>query len=181
MSLKPLIKKQKIIIDDHKRGSREEKNWDDNRVDVHLDKRTKTKIEGKIQEVIIRIPINSERNISIENAKNEFSDIPRSLKNEILDAFANKDTREQFIADLISILRDFKSQTANKEKAKSALSKISKHFGLKWDENEVNMYYRDVYNRYFAEIIDNQNDVYLMSIDSRKIIIEDTLRERNKQ
>lgn len=178
MSLKPLIKKQKIIIDDHKRGSREEKNWDDKRIDVHLDKRTRTKIDGKYQEVIIRIPLNSERNISIENAKKESSDIPSKLKNEIFDAFSNKEIREDFISDLISILDDFKSQTENKEKARAALSKISKHFGLKWNENEISMYYRDAYNRYFAEIIDYQNDVYLMSIDSKRITIEDTLRKR---
>jgi len=73
---------------------------------------------------------------------------------EILDAFENKDVREQFIADLVSILKDFKSQTENKEKAKEALSKISKHFGLHWDDDKVNMFYRDAYNRYFSEIID---------------------------
>lgn len=178
MSLKPLIKKQKIMIDDHKRGGREEKNWDDNRIDIHLDKRTKTRIEGKLQEVIIKIPINSERHIRVENAKGQISDIPRSLKSEILDAFENKDIRERFIADLVSILKDFKSQTANKEKAKAALSIISTHFGLDWDKDKVNMFYRDAYKRYFAEITDEHNDVYLMSIDPKKITIEDTLKKK---
>lgn len=177
MSLKPLIKKQKIIIDDHKRGSREEKNWDDSRADIHLDKRTKTKIEGQFQEVIIRIPINSEQEIKIESKKKEISDIPRILKKEIIGAFADKEIREQFVVDLISVLKDFKSQTANKEKAKEALSKVSRCFGLDWTENEVNIYYTDAYNKYFAEITDEQNNVFLMSIDAKKITIEDTLRK----
>ena len=176
MSLKLLITKQKITIDDHKRGCREEKNWDDKRFDVHLDKRTKTKIDGKFQHLTIKIPLNTERSISIVNAKNEDAYIPKKLRDEIFSAFSNKGTRELFIVDLVCILKDFKSQTENRTKAKEALSKIAKHFGLDWNEDKVHVYYEEAYNKYFTEIIDSKDDAYSMSIDSEKITIEDTLR-----
>lgn len=63
MSLKGLIDKQTIIIDDHKRGIGEIKNWDAPSSDVHIDKLTNFPIKGKRQKVRIRIPINSERPI----------------------------------------------------------------------------------------------------------------------
>jgi hypothetical protein len=66
MSLRPLLEKQTIRIDDHKRGTREIKNWDDPGADVHIDKRTKYKVNGKVQSVTIRIPINNNRQISVE-------------------------------------------------------------------------------------------------------------------
>lgn len=61
MSLYPLIKDQKIIIDDHKRGAGEIKDWDNNENDVHLDKTLKRKVHGKLQTLRIKIPLNSER------------------------------------------------------------------------------------------------------------------------
>ena len=46
MSIKKLIDNQTIIIDDHKRGSGEIKNWYDLANDVHIDKLTNFRIEG---------------------------------------------------------------------------------------------------------------------------------------
>ena len=44
MSLQALLNNQTIEIDDHKRGAREIKNWDDPNADIHIDKKTKYKI-----------------------------------------------------------------------------------------------------------------------------------------
>ena len=51
MALNGLIKKQTIIIDDHKRGSQEVKNWDDPSSDIHIDKTTNFPLDGKRQKV----------------------------------------------------------------------------------------------------------------------------------
>ena len=80
MALNGLIKKQTIIIDDHKRGSQEVKNWDDPSSDIHIDKTTNFPLDGKRQKVRIRIPINSDRPIIIENGKRlELNEIPKKL------------------------------------------------------------------------------------------------------
>ena len=88
MGLKRLIEDQTIIIDDHIRGNRELKNWDDPSVDVHIDKSTNSKINGEWQRVRIRVPINSNRPIKVENKKGKLEEIPRRLKKEIKDAFS---------------------------------------------------------------------------------------------
>ena len=46
MSIKKLIDNQIIIIDKHKRGSGEIKNWNDLANDVQIDKSTNFRIEG---------------------------------------------------------------------------------------------------------------------------------------
>lgn len=51
MALNGLIKKQTIIIDDHKRGSQEVKNWDDPSSDIHIDKTTNFPLDGKRQKL----------------------------------------------------------------------------------------------------------------------------------
>jgi hypothetical protein len=68
MSLRKLIEGQKIIIDDHKRGSGEIKDWDNPANDIHIDKTTNFKVDGTRQALRIRVPINSERPIKIQNS-----------------------------------------------------------------------------------------------------------------
>ena len=67
MALSKLINNQKIIIDNHNQGCRVINNWDEQSSDIHIDKMTNYKIEGRKQKVRIRIPINSERPLRIEN------------------------------------------------------------------------------------------------------------------
>ena len=67
MRLRSLIKNQVLSIDDHKWGCQEEKKWDFKHCDIHVDKRTNFPINGKIREVQIKIPINSNRPIGIKN------------------------------------------------------------------------------------------------------------------
>jgi hypothetical protein len=173
MSLKPLIKRQEIMIDDHKRGSREVKNWDDESIDIHIDKRTKTKIAGRYHEVIIKVPVNSQRNIQITSNKKGIS-IPNQLQKEIRNAFDDVSTREQFIFDMVKILKNFNSITSSKEKATDALKNVAKHFGLDWSDDKLNQVYREAMrNRYVKEITDVDGKIYRLSIDDERIEIED--------
>ncbi len=152
MGLEKLIDKQKIIIDDHKRGTGEVKDWDLSSNDIHIDKTTKHKIEGKIQNVQIRVPINSNRPINVENKQG--GSIPKTLQKEIKRAFENKRKREKFINDLSSVLENYHSTLSNIDKLRDALAKISKHFGLEWTQREV-IIYRDEALKYYSQLHTN--------------------------
>lgn len=91
MSLKPLIHNQSLIIDDHKWGAKEEKNWDKSSTDVHIDKKTKYPIGGKKQDVRILIPINSK----IQNILNKRDGIfppavHQNIINKLIKSIAKK-------------------------------------------------------------------------------------------
>ncbi len=136
MSLKELINGQDIMIDDHKRGAKEIKNWDSDD-DIHIDKTTQYKVEGKLQAVQIKIPLNSNKKISVE-AKTKINEVPRKLKKEIVKAFENKNQREYFIKDLLKILKNFESTIDNLDKVQEAMSRVAKHFDLNsWTEQEI--------------------------------------------
>ena len=137
MSLKPLIQNQSLIIDDHKWGAGEEKNWDKSSNDIHIDKKTKYPINGKRQEVRIKIPINSDNEISVQAKRNKLDDVPRRLKKEINDAFEDKETRDAFIRELIPILENFSSNLDSVEKAIGVLDRLSKHFDLGWSSQTI--------------------------------------------
>ena len=64
MALKNLIENQIIIIDDHKRGAGEIKDFDNLENDIHIDKETNYKIDGKRQKLKIRVPVNSDNPIN---------------------------------------------------------------------------------------------------------------------
>jgi len=154
MSIKKLIDNQTIIIDDHKRGSGEVKNWNDSANDVHIDKSTNLRIDGRYQKVRIRIPINSERPVKIENSRNESIDsIPKKIIKEIKEAFEDKETRDRFIKDLIDTLRNFGEILENEERVRQTLERLSKHFDLKWTTEKITSYinntlqtYTEIYN-----------------------------------
>ena len=82
MKLSPLINNQDIFIDAHGH-EKEGISFSDERFDIHLHKKTKYRIDGKIQEVHIRIPLNSNRSVTIKNARNQHIDIPNKLLKEI--------------------------------------------------------------------------------------------------
>lgn len=172
MSIKGLIDNQTIIIDDHKRGNREKKNWDDPAADVHIDKITDYPMEGKRQEVRIRIPINSDRQISIENArKQEINNIPRQLRKEIRKAFENKKSRERFVKDLIEILKDFDTVLSSKQRVQQILDNLSKHFELEWTKEIIATYSNDILVLYSQSYKDRKGINYFISIDAQKIKI----------
>lgn len=172
MSLKGLIEKQTIIIDDHRRGANEVKSWDDRTADVHIDKITHFPVEGKKQNVRIKVPINSERPIRIEKGnKNVLDDIPGQLKREIQNAFKHKISRELFIADLIKHISNFPTILNSKDRAHKVVSNLSKHFGLKWSAEEIAQYTADALTTYTEKYVDEDGKKYFITIEKDKIKI----------
>lgn len=172
MGLKSLIENQTIIIDDHKRGNREIKNWDDIQNDVHIDKKTNFRINGKKQNFRIRIPINSDRPIKIENTrKNTLADLPGRFQKEIREAFEDKVVREQFITDLISTLRNYHTVLDNEERVRQILKHLSRHFDLRWTEEKITTYRNDIQEVYTQTYRDDDGRVYFITLDRQKIKI----------
>lgn len=157
MSLQPLLEKQTIRIDDHNRGSQEIKNWDNPTKDVHIDKRTKYKINGKIQSVTIRIPINSDREKNVRINGNKNSEIPYRLYKEIRDILnENAEIAEALAKDIADEIKDYNSILDNEQKVQSALDKISKHFNLEWTKEKISTY-RDDKLIVYTNIYRNKN------------------------
>ncbi|MEZ0486078.1 hypothetical protein [Fibrella aquatica] len=172
MALKRLIENQTIIIDDHRRGSREIKNWDDKTADVHIDKTTNFTVEGKRQFIRIRVPINSERPLKIENEKKEDLDrIPGQLRREIQSAFENKQKRQSFIKDIIEHLKNFDTILESKKRVQQVLSNISKHFDLKWTKDEIATYYNETLIIYTQNYTDSNGNKYFITVDNEEIKI----------
>lgn len=169
MALKNLIKKQIVIIDDHKRGCQEVKNWDDPSSDIHIDKTTNFPLNGKIQKVRIRIPINSDRPIKIENENKELDEIPRKLRKEINEALEDNQIRNSFISEVIDVLDNFDTALSNEDRAKAILTRISKHFGLDWPTETIITYANDVLLDYTLVYQKGLKEEYFAKIDRNKI------------
>ena len=173
MSLKALLNKQSIMIDDHKWGAGEIKNWDNMDIDVHIDKKTQYKIEGKIQEVRIRIPINSKRKLHIESKSKILDAVPRKLEKEINKAFNNKSIRQSFIRDLVSILENYSSNFNTLKQVEDAIKRIIEHFDLKWTDDKIVTEIADVIDEVEVICEDENNERYYISMNDKRILIGD--------
>lgn len=170
MALSELIDGQTIIIDDHKRGAQEQKNWDEVRNDIHIDKTTNFPLEGKIQKVRIRIPINSDRPIKIENERRQqVDDIPRKLQREIHRALEDRDARNSFVSEVLKVLEDFDTALSDEERAKAILTRISRHFGLNWPTETITNYAKDVLLVYTLVYTKPTGEEYFAKLDRDKI------------
>lgn len=171
MSLKPLIKNQTIIIDDHKRGTREIKNWDSKWEDVHIDEKTHHKIDGQKHWVSIKIPINTDQPISAsyKNPRKQNIQIPRQLNKEIKNAFNNSATRAAFIEDLLVVLENFDSTLSSLEKVRDTMKRITKHFDLDWTDQDIRKYINNYLVEYTQLCKDSEGIEYIMTIDKYKI------------
>ena len=171
MALKGLILNQTIRIDDHHWGNQEQKDWDNSNKDIHIDKSTNTKVDGKRQKLQIRIPINTDRAIKIGNKNNQSEDIPRRLKKEIKQALKDKNTREVFISDLLKTLQGFPSSLDNEKRVKEILDRLSKHFDLEWTGVKTATYSKKIL-KYYAQMYTDQNGLsYFLTMDKQKIEI----------
>ena len=171
MSLKEIIRNQTIIIDDHKRGSKEVKNWDDESNDVHIDKSTNYPLGGKRQKIKIRIPINSQRPIKIENARKKEIDIPSSLEKEIKNAFEDENTRKEFISEVIEVLKNFKTILSNEDRAHQVLTNLSRHFNLNWTGEKITSYVKDILKTYTEVYQDKSGSEYFFKLNENQIEI----------
>lgn len=166
--INPILEKQSIRIDDHHWGTREEKNWDKSSRDIHFEKSTQTRIDGKKRTVKIKIPLNSDRPIRIDDGKQSYGEVPRILLKEINDAFEDPLLRFNFVSNIYDVLLNFKSNTEDREKAKVALKKIAAAFGLLWNDEMI----RSQINKYSVKL-KNGDEKYQISIDKSKIEAKD--------
>lgn len=171
MALSKLINNQKIIIDNHNQGCRVINNWDEQSSDIHIDKMTNYKIEGRKQKVRIRIPINSERPLRIENARRQvIQKVPNELLREINQAFEDNVTRTNFVTEVLDVLENFATALSSKERAIQVLTNISRHFGLNWTAKEVlPVYANEALSSLTLKYRRNNEDVYFSKIDHEKI------------
>ena len=131
MKLSALIDNQEIRIDTHQRWNREVNNWDNNAQDIHLEKRTLYKINGKKWNVIIKIPLNSDRKITILCKTKRQLEIPPWLKKEIEQALQDNKIRQVFIWDLKNIINNYSSDILDDDcKLLDAIQRIESAFGV---------------------------------------------------
>ena len=144
MSIKSLINNQQIRIDSHHRGCGTSNDWDANDVDVHMDKIVKSKSE----EYKIKIPLNSNRDVTINRKSNE--EIPLKIRNEVLEAFKNDRLRKVFIKNIFKAVGAYNSKQLNQEqRTRQALGYIGKAFGLgkirRSVKNDIKDFYANLY------------------------------------
>lgn len=172
MKLNSLLKNQTITICDHKWGNREIKEWENPATDIHLEKKTKYKIDGKLQDVIIKLPLNSNRQIKIESKAKEIkNEIPPQLLKEINTALSDDSVRMLFIRDLIVVLKDYKSNLNNLTKAHNALLLIANHFNLQQTNQNIITQIDKVLKSYTEAFTDEFHNNYYINIGSKRIKI----------
>lgn len=171
MSLKSLIRDQKIRIDDHKRGTGEVKDWNDSSADIHLDKETYYPIEGRIQNVRIKIPLNSDSDISIKNNTKPAAEIPRKLIREIQGALKNKKNRQNFVNDIVDILKDYDSALSNINNVRESIKKIARHFELDWSDSEISTNVNGALQSLTKYYSGDDNKSYFIRFDKTEITI----------
>ena len=173
MSLKPLIQGQTIIIDDHRRGNGEVKDWDDHTADIHIDKSTHYKVNGKRRNIRIKIPINSDQPIKVETKGKgkALEKIPSGLLREIQSAFSNREIRDEFITDVLKTLKTFDSTLDSIRKAKQVIERLAAHFDLKWTEESNSSKDGDQLMRYVQIYRDDAGNRFFISLDLERIKI----------
>lgn len=169
MSLAPLIENQTLRIDNHNRADGRPLVWDRSS-DVHIDKETNGIVDGKRQKVRMRIPINSDKPISVENARGDNIPIPRRIEREIKRTLENEEKRGAFIKSVVEVLGNYEASLSDEEKAKEALTNISKHFGLEWPEKTITTFINDALAVYGMLFYNNGNE-YFAEMDMDKIVI----------
>lgn len=130
--LHPLIKKQRIRIDNHHRGDGSALN----EKGIHIHKETKRPIEGKLRSVEIEVPLNNTAPFKVYSEKEAYDQIPRALKKEIQKAFKDENMKEDFVAKVLDVLSSCQ-EDMTPDKAFKAIENISKYFDLNWTEDNV--------------------------------------------
>jgi hypothetical protein len=134
--LRPLINDQKIQVDGHQRGARETNDWDLANHDIHIHKRTHTKLFGKPVDVDIKIPLNSDRPITYTIDKKASAIAQRRLHKEITKILTAEKEFQGFTDDLIEVLKNYSSKMSSKNKALIAAKRLAGHFGLLNEERQ---------------------------------------------
>ncbi|MDO7525148.1 hypothetical protein ACT4VL_18430 [Acinetobacter baumannii] len=137
MSLINLIKDQVIKIDDHNWGNKEIKSFDGYNKDVHLDKRTNFPIDGKIQHVVIKISLNSDRPPQVKINNKNTGVIPSKIEKEIKNALKDENLLKRFFLDIATVINNYESKLKDREKCIEVFDKVAKNFGLKLSGEQI--------------------------------------------
>lgn len=140
--MKALIKGQGLRIENHRCGTRDDNNWGDGTADIHLHKSTNRSIEGRRVKVVIKIPLNSNREIGIslerKGSREKRVEIPRMLRNEINEALSNREKLERFINDVDGAMRAYDSDACRRDEIlRRSLIRIGEYFELVPDGSET--------------------------------------------
>ena len=176
--MKELVKGQKIRIDNHRRGVGGVDYYDDPANDIHLDK---TMYDGKKKkgEYQIRVPLNSNRPVTVNRDENER--IPNRILEEIQTAFGDSDKRNRFVGEIRSILQGYpikNKELPNVNRVKDAMRRISDAFGLGWDENQVNNYLHRTKTQgmTFISLLTRKDLTYYVSMNHKGVVVADYSR-----
>ncbi|MBR6972711.1 MAG: hypothetical protein IKH89_08225 [Bacteroidales bacterium] len=141
--MKRLIEGQSLRIDNHRRGGRGIDYYYDPANDIHLDKTVYDR-KKKRDTYQIRVPLNSERPVSINGKKN--NEIPGRILDEIREAFANNEKRERFIKEMNDVLMNYpilNGEISMEDRVFDALKRVASAFGLNWDERLIEKFIRE--------------------------------------
>jgi hypothetical protein len=170
MSLKPILDRQIIKVDNHQWGTNLPNDWKDKNQDVHIDKTTKNyKLEGKPLTVRIKIPINSDRPITCLINGKKSNNIPQGLLNEIQSILSDKQARQPFVDDLVDTIKNYDKIMATKENASKALNRLAKHFELEWTEDEITTYLNNKLKAITHIFRDNASKQYFINFNQQNI------------
>ena len=182
--MKKLIQGEKIRIDNHQSGV--PLVWNSNQ-DIHLHKTTTISHKGSSVSVTVRIPLNSDRKISIEsnkaNAKaSTETEIRKKMIEEIREAFEssqNSTKRDNFLKSLIdeiNLINGHSSDLSQKAVEKT-FDRIMKCFGLNKSVKSIMM---NTVSEYFKTYYDDEHKYYLFAKSDITEIGELTSNERQK-
>lgn len=176
--MKALIKHQTLRIDTHQRGDGQRLNWEN----VHLHKITNLKVEGKIQDLQVEVPLNADLEPRIYvGPKRRLDNVPKSLLREVEKALENSQKRSAFVGEVLNVLnRNFNHHLSDDE-AFSIIRRISNFFDLDWQDDfikkeVIHSWGRDLFT---ATIQDPKDDTcYCLSYSPQymEFIIWDTMK-----
>lgn len=173
--MKELVKGQKIRIDNHRRGTSGVSYYDDPSNDIHLDK---TIYDGKKKngEYRIRIPLNSNRPVTINRSENER--IPTRLFKEIQEAFEDVEKRQIFLEEMRCVLNGYPIRDKNYlevDKVKEAMIRISNAFDLDWNEGHIYSFIHPTRTQglSYISLLPRNERVYYIRINYKEIIVSD--------
>lgn len=144
--IQELIKGQTIRIDNHHRLTQQD--WLTN-TDVHLHKVHKEH-KGKVYE--IRIPLNSQKDVSVHCCGNPIEEVPTFILKEVREALNDTVRRKRFIKEVYEVLmNDFRWEKNSKEGCEEVMAKIAQAFQMKFTsdtESKDNVSYRKMTDGY---------------------------------
>jgi len=175
--LKSLIENQEVRIDAHQWGGRERVHWDQTSNDIHIDKSTLYQVHGKKVTVRIRIPINTDRPISVEIVDNirkkdkVLSTAETRLLREILQALSDPITRKAFIEEVLNYIQSYPTSLSSLDRARAITARMGRHFGL--SENIAQELTRDAERaiRSFTSYFQEGSRIYFVRLTQSSLII----------